>query len=114
MIPGGDGRGAILGLFDRPLYRDWLAWVTGFALVAIAAWALTNQGDEAVGTNITGGLYIFLLAAVVGVRFAEREVGSRLKSWRPSVSLGAGCVSSASCPPQERARGVTAWSLRRK
>ena len=88
----GDGRGTILGLYDRPLYRDWLAWLSAVALVVLTAWALTNQGDKAVETNINAALYVLLLGAVVGIRLCIRRAGFRLK-----VLTWVGLVAGALC-----------------
>jgi hypothetical protein len=43
--------GGFLGLYDKPLYRDWLAWWTGFwVLVSGLAIAFPTRGSESTST----------------------------------------------------------------
>ena len=61
-------RNAILGLYDAPIWKDWIAWLTLLALVA---------GAKTVSTSENGAAYVIDLVLALGFQFA-------IFGWLPS------------------------------
>lgn len=114
-------RTAILGIYDRPLWRDWIAWLTGFALLSGITGAFDDfpdgvRGNESallIGLGLRAAFQFFLFGLVPGrIRRAirTRRVSESVQGSTHAPSPQADVPLSEIVPPSAKSR-ARPWAL---